>query len=95
MTNPDLVGLAGAIADASRAAMLDALMDGRAHSMGELAKRARVTAPTASEHVALDRAPRVCSNEWARSRSRAVDRPASCGSRARATTISPACSACG
>jgi DNA-binding transcriptional ArsR family regulator len=52
MTNPDLVGLAGAIADASRAAMLDALMDGRAHSMGELAKRARVTAPTASEHVA-------------------------------------------
>jgi DNA-binding transcriptional ArsR family regulator len=52
MTNPDLVGLAGAIADASRAAMLDALMDGRAHSMGELAKRAHVTPPTASEHVA-------------------------------------------
>jgi DNA-binding transcriptional ArsR family regulator len=52
MTNPDLVGLAGAIADASRAAMLDALMDGRAHSIGELAKRAHVTAPTASEHVA-------------------------------------------
>ena len=52
MTNPDLVGLAGAIADASRAAMLDALMDGRAHSMGELATRAHVTPSTASEHVA-------------------------------------------
>jgi DNA-binding transcriptional ArsR family regulator len=81
MTNPDLVGLAGAIADASRAAMLDALMDGRAHSIGELAKRAHVTAPTASEHVARlvgAKLARVPGLERARA---ASCRPTRCGDR--------------
>jgi DNA-binding transcriptional ArsR family regulator len=47
----DVAGIAGLLADQARVAMLDALLDGRALSAGELARRARVTAPTASAHL--------------------------------------------
>ena len=40
------------IADATRAAMLAALMDGRALPAGELARAAGITAQTASSHLA-------------------------------------------
>jgi len=43
--------LARALADPSRATMLDALMDGRAHSIGSLARVARVSPATASAHL--------------------------------------------
>jgi DNA-binding transcriptional ArsR family regulator len=47
----DITGTAALLADPARAAMLDALLDGRALSAGELARRARVSAPTASAHL--------------------------------------------
>jgi DNA-binding transcriptional ArsR family regulator len=47
----DVAGIAGLLADPARVAMLDALMDGRALSAGELARCARVGAPTASAHL--------------------------------------------
>jgi DNA-binding transcriptional ArsR family regulator len=47
----DVIEVARALADLSRVAMLDALLDGRAHLAGALAKRAGVTAATASSHV--------------------------------------------
>jgi DNA-binding transcriptional ArsR family regulator len=43
--------LAGAIADASRAEMLEALLDGKPHAIGELARRAGITPATASSHL--------------------------------------------
>lgn len=46
-----LAGFARAAADPSRAAMLVALMDGRAWTVGELANCASVARSTASEHV--------------------------------------------
>ena len=46
-----LVRVAALIADPSRATMLDALFDGSAHSVGELAHVAHVSMSTASEHV--------------------------------------------
>ncbi len=42
---------AGMLADRSRAAMCLALLDGRAWTAGELALHARLTPPTASEHL--------------------------------------------
>lgn len=48
---PDIAALAGILADPSRVAMLDALLDGEAHSIGRLAHRAGITAATASSHV--------------------------------------------
>ncbi len=42
---------ASLLADRSRAAMCLALLDGRAWTAGELARQARVAAPTASEHL--------------------------------------------
>lgn len=48
---PDIAGLAGVLADASRVAMLDVLLDAQPHSIGELARRAGVTAATASSHL--------------------------------------------
>jgi DNA-binding transcriptional ArsR family regulator len=48
---PDITGIAGALADRSRAAMLDALLDGERHPIGALARRARVSATTASSHL--------------------------------------------
>ncbi len=43
--------LARVLADGSRAAMLDRLLDGEAYPIAALARAARVTAPTASSHV--------------------------------------------
>ncbi|HEY0254065.1 MAG TPA: helix-turn-helix transcriptional regulator [Kofleriaceae bacterium] len=43
--------LARALADPSRAAMLDTLMDGEGHAIGSLARVARVSPATASSHL--------------------------------------------
>jgi DNA-binding transcriptional ArsR family regulator len=52
MTNADSVArLAGMLADRTRMSMLLALLDGRAWTMGELARHAGVGAPTASEQL--------------------------------------------
>src|SRR5262249_17214184 len=47
----EVSALAGVIADPSRAAMLDVLLDGQAHAIGTLGKRAGVSAATASSHL--------------------------------------------
>src|SRR4029453_8073795 len=47
----DLTAPAVLIAEPARAAMLDALMSGRALAAGELAHLAGVSRPTASEHL--------------------------------------------
>lgn len=47
----DLASIAALVGDPSRAAMLTALMDGRAHTATELALRAGVTPSTASSHL--------------------------------------------
>jgi DNA-binding transcriptional ArsR family regulator len=57
--DPDIAGLARVLGDGSRVAMLDALMDGDAHTIGALARRAGVTAPTASTHLERLRAARL------------------------------------
>src|ERR1044072_3773262 len=49
--DPDIARLAGVLADPSRIAMLDALLDGNAHTIGSLARHAGVTAATASGHL--------------------------------------------
>jgi DNA-binding transcriptional ArsR family regulator len=49
--DPDIARLAGALADPSRIAMLDALLDGAAHPIGALARRAGISAATASGHL--------------------------------------------
>lgn len=48
-----LARVASAIGEPARAAMLVALLDGRAFTAGELARAAGVTPPTASAHLAL------------------------------------------
>ncbi|ETK32689.1 ArsR/SmtB family transcription factor [Microbispora sp. ATCC PTA-5024] len=48
----DVAPVAALIADPARAAMLTALLDGRALAAGELARLAGVSAPTASSHLA-------------------------------------------
>lgn len=48
----DLAAVGALLGDPSRAAMLDALMAGRALTAGELARVASVSASTASEHLA-------------------------------------------
>lgn len=48
----DIAAISGLIGDPTRAAMLTALHDGRALPAGELARRGRVSAPTASAHLA-------------------------------------------
>jgi DNA-binding transcriptional ArsR family regulator len=48
----DVAAVAALIADRARAAMLDALMDGRACAAGELARRAGIAPSTASGHLA-------------------------------------------
>jgi DNA-binding transcriptional ArsR family regulator len=50
-TNVDVAALAELLAVGSRAAMLDALFDGRAWTVGELASFADVRPSTASEHL--------------------------------------------
>lgn len=49
--DPDIARVAGVLADRSRVAMLDALLDGNTHTIGALARRAGVTAATASGHL--------------------------------------------
>jgi DNA-binding transcriptional ArsR family regulator len=49
--DPDIARLAGALADRSRIAMLDALLDGSAQPIGALARRAGISAATASGHL--------------------------------------------
>jgi len=49
--DPDITGLASVLADPSRIAMLDALLDAQPHTIGDLARRAAITAATASTHV--------------------------------------------
>lgn len=49
---PDIAPIAALVGDPARAAMLTALMDGRALTAGELAREAGVTAQTASGHLA-------------------------------------------
>jgi len=48
----DITGVAGLLADGSRATMLQALMDQRARTAGELARLARIAPSTASQHLA-------------------------------------------
>jgi DNA-binding transcriptional ArsR family regulator len=47
----DITGLAGLLADASRSTMLQALMDRRARTAGELARLAKIAPSTASQHL--------------------------------------------
>jgi len=49
--DPDIARLASVLADRSRVAMLDALFDGNAHTIGALARHAGITAATASGHL--------------------------------------------
>lgn len=51
LTTANFAEIAGLVGEPARAAMLLALMEGRALSAGELARVAGVTAPTASEHL--------------------------------------------
>src|SRR5262245_37033771 len=65
----DLAAVAALIADPSRAAMLDALSGGSALSAGDLARRARVAASTATEHIdRLERGGLVTSARAGRTR---------------------------
>jgi DNA-binding transcriptional ArsR family regulator len=50
-TDPDLAGLAGLLADHTRATFCLALLDGRAWAANELARYAGVAASTATEHL--------------------------------------------
>ena len=47
----DLAAPAALIAEPARAAILNALLSGRALAAGELAQVARISRPTASEHL--------------------------------------------
>jgi DNA-binding transcriptional ArsR family regulator len=49
--DPDIASTAALVGDPSRAAILSALIDGRALPAGELARRANITAQTASSHL--------------------------------------------
>ena len=51
-TTPDIAAVAALIGEPARAAMLTALLDGRALPAGELARAGRVAPPTASAHLA-------------------------------------------
>ena len=50
-SHPDLASIAALLSEPTRVAMLDALMGGLALPASELARRAHVTASTASEHL--------------------------------------------
>lgn len=49
----DIATVAGLLANSARAAMLDVLLDGDAHTAGGLAREARVAPSTASGHLAM------------------------------------------
>ncbi len=48
----DIATVAGALANRARTAMLDAMLDGRSHPAGDLARQAGVAVSTASGHLA-------------------------------------------
>jgi DNA-binding transcriptional ArsR family regulator len=52
-SNTDVAAVAGLIANRPRAAMLDMLLDGKAHLAGDLAREARVAPSTASGHLTV------------------------------------------
>jgi DNA-binding transcriptional ArsR family regulator len=52
VTGLDTAAVAALFADRSRISMLDLMLDGREHSLGTLASAARVSASTATEHLA-------------------------------------------
>ncbi|MEV7607119.1 winged helix-turn-helix domain-containing protein [Paenarthrobacter sp. NPDC089322] len=51
VSRPDLASTAALLASESRASMLWALLDGRAWTLTELAKAAKISRPTATEHL--------------------------------------------
>ncbi len=59
MGSAEIALVAGLIGDPARAAMLDTMMDGGEHLAGELARRAGVTASTASGHLSRLRAAQL------------------------------------
>src|SRR5947207_9135605 len=65
----DIAEVAALLADRSRVAMLDILLDGRAHPVGALAGAAGIAPSTASEHLArLAAAGLVCARTEGRRR---------------------------
>lgn len=65
----DIARLASVLADPSRAAMLDVLLDGDGHAIGQLARHAGVSASTASSHLArMEEARLVSVDEVGRER---------------------------
>jgi DNA-binding transcriptional ArsR family regulator len=65
----DTADVGGLFADRSRVAMIDVLLDGREHSVGGLARAARIASSTAVEHVAgLERGGIVVSRREGRRR---------------------------
>ena len=69
VTTASFAGTAALIGDPARAAMLHAVMDGRALTAGELARAAGVTAQTASSHLAqLTEAGLLCVEKQGRHR---------------------------
>ena len=50
-SDPDIARIASVLGDPTRVAMLDVLLDGEAHPIGELARAADVSAATASSHL--------------------------------------------
>jgi DNA-binding transcriptional ArsR family regulator len=76
MSGLDTAGVAGLFADRSRVAMLDVLLDGRDHTLGSLARAARIRSSTAVEHVArLERGGVVLSRRDGRQRLVRLSRP--------------------
>src|ERR1700722_5662374 len=59
MGSADIARVAALVGDPARAAMLDALMDGRTRPAGELARHAGVAPSTASGHLSLLRAAQL------------------------------------
>ncbi|GJM71004.1 hypothetical protein HMSSN036_32200 [Paenibacillus macerans] len=52
IVNTNVALIASMVSDASRSAILNALMDGRFHAAGELARMAGIQPQTASFHLA-------------------------------------------
>jgi DNA-binding transcriptional ArsR family regulator len=63
MGSANIAAVAALIGDPARAAMLDALMDGRARPAGELAERAGIAPSTASGHLSRLRAGQLLVGE--------------------------------
>ncbi|GAA2786655.1 ArsR/SmtB family transcription factor [Saccharopolyspora taberi] len=72
MSAEGIATTAGALANGTRAAFCDALLDGRAWSLSELARHAGVSMPTASEHATVLVQAGLC-REDRRGRSRYIE----------------------